>query len=245
MARPEVRLVCAKVIDRYPHVGSTGYHYLYGHVETDNLGADTQVSVVYSHKIGKQHWYEWKEEPAVCLNQHVSKTDYWGFRTRRVELFSPRGTVEFQFAIKYAVNGRTYWDNNGNKNYFLAAGETPHYPPLILPYGRVVLNEAHATRADDLGISFVGSIAVRSVSGKTEVKIVFTTDNWRSVREIYAKYATALYYGTEVEIWKFSTLVQENTTELRWAIAYMTQDGISWDNNFGKDYVLKVPGRIE
>ena len=91
----------------------------------------------------------------------------------------------------------------------------------------------------------MGEVAVRSVSGKTEVNIVFTTDKWRSVREIYATYATALHYRTEVEIWGFSTIVPENTTELRWAIAYTTEDGVCWDNNFGKDYLLKVPGRIE
>jgi hypothetical protein len=245
MARPEVRLIYAKVIDCYPYVGSTGFDYLFGHVEIDNLGANTQVSLVYSHKISKQHWHEWQEEAAVCLSPKESKTLYWEFRTQKVELFSPRGTVEFQFIIKYSVNEHIYWDNNGNNNYFLGAGETPHYPPLILPHGCVVLNKARATRASDIGIRFVGSIAVRSVSGKKEIKIVFTTDKWRSIREIYAKYAKALYYGTEIEIWEFSTIVQENTTEIRCAIAYLTEDGIYWDNNFGKDYILKVPGRLD
>ena len=73
---------------------------------------------------------------------------------------------------------------------------------------------------------------------------MFTTDNWRSVLEIDAKHTTDLHYGTEVEIWKFSTVVPENTAELRWAIAYTALDGVSWDNNFGKNYVLKVPGKI-
>ena len=27
-------------------------------------------------------------------------------------------SVGFEFAIKYEVNGQTYWDNNGGNNYF-------------------------------------------------------------------------------------------------------------------------------
>ncbi len=245
MAQPEVRVVCARVIARHPHVGSTGFHSLYGHVKTDNLGTDSQVSVVYTSRLAKQAWQEWREEAAVRLYQNEGKPDCWVFTSPRVELYSPRGTVEFQFAIKYEVDGRSYWDNNRNKNYFLAAGEAPHFPPIILPYGRVVLIEARAARADDLGISFAGSIAVRSAFGNKEVKLVFTTDNWGSVLETYASYATALHYGTEVEIWKFSTFVPDNTKELRWAIVYTTQSGMSWDNNFGKDYLLRLPGRID
>lgn len=80
-----------------------------------------------------------------------------------------------QFAIKYEVNGQTYWDNNNGQNYSVSR----------FNQSSTILGKPNVFRAyDDLyENTFSGSVYVKNSVYSKEVKIKYTTDNWNTIRK--------------------------------------------------------------
>lgn len=161
------------------------------------------------------------------------------------------------FALKYTVNGQTYWDNNNGANYkitpdggvLLAAGinvyNGPYYPGVPVNVG-----------TDNV---YTGYVTVRNLAPAKQVKVVYTTDGWATTQTASANYSpafwTAFYtagfpptaiskvanpnaYG--VEEWTYSLPVGATATQLHYAISYTVNGQTYWDNNFGRNYSVSL-----
>jgi len=80
---------------------------LFGYIEVANLGSNKQVSLVYQMDNG-----EWRELPATYHAPTHDNLEAWFFRTPNYTPSTLR-SIPIRFALKYTVNGVTYWDNNG------------------------------------------------------------------------------------------------------------------------------------
>ena len=146
-------------------------------------------------------------------------------------------TSNKKFAIKYTANGKSYWDNNGGKNYL---------------FGEFVFKRAIKISALDSGlymtgdcgnkkISLSGNMAVRHLGNPKKVGIKYTFDNWATSQTVDASY----YYpnpgsstdNTDIEVWWLSTPDYSPTKNRMEYVAYYTVNGKTyWDNNYGLNY---------
>ncbi len=157
------------------------------------------------------------------------------------------------FAIRYIVNGSTYWDNNGGANYHI--GLT--YSGTV--GGNVTLNNATAMRAVEAGGGFTvetswfqGDILVNNLAYSKRVGVVYSKDgglNWQTVNATYTgKLPGVAAPVAEVEVWTFRTPelnLDTSSSVFRFAVYLdVVNWGVTyWDNNFGQDYFLsKVAG---
>ncbi len=158
-------------------------------------------------------------------------------------------------AIRYSVNGQTFWDDNGGQNYRFAT-------VVMRTGGNVILNEATAKQSNEAGGGFVfatswleGDIYVNNLSFQKEVGVRLSVDgavSWQDRNAIYSGPATESNSigGTGVEVWKFKFKtpelnLDETSNEIRFAVFYqnLATGEVFWDNNFGQDYrVSKADG---
>ncbi|MNW58870.1 putative phosphatase regulatory subunit [compost metagenome] len=136
-----------------------------------------------------------------------------------------------QFAIKYEVNGQTYWDNNNGQNYSVSRFNE----------SSTILGKPNVFRAyDDLyENTFSGSVYVKNLVPSKEVKIKYTTDNWNTTREGFASYSIPANSDGSVEIWGFSfNNIDPSVTQIQYAISYTANGQTYWDNNYGNNYTV-------
>ena len=240
--REAVRLLHAKAVQVCPSAMGIGHAYAHGYVEVDNVAYEKQVWVRYSYKISKGLWTAWCDLPATYDGPSDHNYDRWHFITENVELYSPRGTVEYRFAAFCVVAGHTSWDNNGGNNYVVGVGENTLLPRVLLGHDQVILNNA-STALQNGKVIFDGSVTVRVHSKSPRVTVIYTCDAWVTIREISVSYAFSIH-GYSMEHWVFKAVLDSEVSEIRFAIAYATEEGTFWDNRFGADYSVAVPGKV-
>jgi hypothetical protein len=59
----------------------------------------------------------WQDLPLTYSSSIDANTDMWELNYCYVATVPSSQALGNQFAIKYVVNGQTYWDNNGGSNY--------------------------------------------------------------------------------------------------------------------------------
>lgn len=146
------------------------------------------------------------------------------------------------FAVYYTVNGTTYWDNNGGRNYTLAVGQDDAVlgrPAIANPLG--MRSRFPTDRVD-------GEVWVKNLSYTKTVKVVYTDSSWASTKEAKAYYKRT--YPSGVEAWAFSAPLAAGTLapQIQMAFYYSWIGGSAWDNNGGRNYVINsqnVIGRIQ
>jgi len=149
------------------------------------------------------------------------------------------------FVVKYEVNGDVYWDNNNSQNYSLGNHDgtmiADNSVDVSLEYAAMYSNNYNNTT------SFYGAIDIRNISYDKQVKVVYSTDNWETVKVLNAQYRPVIYpsysspiaspnaYG--VEKWDFRIDIDGRIDSVDFAISYDV-DGqqTKWDNNSGNDY---------
>jgi hypothetical protein len=170
----------------------------------------------------------------------VEKKDCWGDIFAEYKESMPGGFEKWivetnekfsKFAVKYQVDGRSYWDNNGGNDYRI-----PKYcDDFFVLTGcefPIVLGEslyAHHTL-------YVYS-AVQNLSIHKKVGIVYTTDNWKKCQNIFANHFWTMESG--VEVWKFDQHIAP-LNDIEFAL-FCTMNGVDyWDNNFYRNYIEKT-----
>lgn len=131
-----------------------------------------------------------------------------------------------KFAVKYEINGNTYWDNNGGKDYII-----PHCSDFFVLTGiefPVVLGE----------ISFVKNTLraytiVQNLSIHKKVGLVYSIDNWKNYSTIFAHHLRSVNSG--VEVWKISQHLPVSS-EIELALFCQMNGNDYWDNNFNRNY---------
>lgn len=185
-------------------------HNIY--IKVANLAYEKNVSVHYTFTDRNGTWYDEDAEYVTSLD-----SDYDIFKAT----ISGFGTV--QYSINYTVNGETYVDDN----------DGDFYSYQILGSASVCALRSHGITLSSYPIN----AAIRDYGTDKDVKVVYTTDNWATVKEASLSYS----YNTEedgVVVYRTYLNLEDatSTNDLEYAIAYTTNGVTYWDSNFGSNY---------
>ncbi len=218
--------------------------YAYGYVEVKNLAYQKTVVVHYTTSPGAST--PWKDQPATYVGPSLPGYEIWTFRLP-TEGFYAGGGLNTQLAIRLAVAGQTYWANNEGRDYRVAIGTRPTFPLVDLDGSDVVLRSV-----ETFGGRMVGKVTLKNLAYQKQVKIVWSTDSWKTVHESLASYAGSscgcMDYRdfNDLENWGFDVALPTGAKQVKLAVSYTPGSSSTiWDNNFGKDYTVAVPGRFD
>lgn len=189
-----------------------------------NLAFTKQVSI---H--GKQADGTWADLAAVYVGPADSGREIW----RAYEEINPGLHHDIEIAVKYVVNGVTYWDNNGGANYKLGRNDGS------MVVGRnVALYATEAVPAvPGPGYYILGNIDLKNLGPAKTVVVRYTTDNWQSSTNLNAAYKVGPN-ANGTETWTFSIANVATPPNLKFAVSYTVNGTTYWDNNFGPNYVM-------
>ncbi|GFO55853.1 hypothetical protein GMSM_28600 [Geomonas sp. Red276] len=233
MGQSAIRLKYVESDTFSPGGGITGVNNTIVAAKVENLAFAKDVALHYQQQDGT-----WSEAP---LSWQKNFNDYDDFILNDDQFYISR------FALRYSVDGETFWDNNGGADYRI----DEIHPNTV--GGNVVLNLATAHRGTEAGGGFVfttswvdGEIYLNNLSFNKKVGIRLTADDWGTFEDTFAGFAGIVPVAegvSEVEVWKFKTPelnLDESTPDFKFAIFYVDLDSgeTFWDNNFGRNYTL-------
>lgn len=214
-------------------------YWLSGRFEVSlaNLGTNKQAYIHLKQKDGS-----WADIPLTFNRAASVGRELWTY-----EIFSALPEIAnaadpYVFAIKYTVNGTTYWDNNNGANYtysknlgtVLFGGTNVYhgnYQPTYYGGGNYT--------------QFTGSVTVKNLAYSKQVKVLYTTNNWTTVKTAtanfyptywtnnYTQLSNPNYYGFEE--WTFALDVGA-ATSVDYVFQYTVNGQTYYDNNFGRNY---------
>ncbi|MCM0084414.1 CBM21 domain-containing protein [Geomonas sp. Red32] len=233
MGQSAIRLKYVESDTFSPGGGITGVNNTIVAAKVENLAFAKDVALHYQQQNGT-----WSEVP---LTWQKNFNDYDNFILNDDQIYIKR------FALRYSVDGVTFWDNNGGADYRF----DEIHPNTV--GGNVVLNLATAHRGTEAGGGFVfttswvdGEIYLNNLSFNKKAGIRLTANDWGSFEDTFASFAETVPVAegiSEVEVWKFKSPelnLDESTPGFKFAIFYTDLDSgeTFWDNNFGRDYTL-------
>lgn len=222
-----------KLIDSTITKGSYGFIGFRGAIEVENLGPVKTVSVHYTTDD-----ITWYNTNASYVGPTDSTHEKWSFNisTNTFTTDHPElKTMDYiKFAIRYDVNGQTYWDNNGTLNYF---NEWPvgNTISTILPHLNVLSSGGDVYSASS---TFGGQVLVKNLAYTKVVKILYTTNNWATTQTGYASFGNIVNYANDVEAWNYSFSV--SGTSVKYKIEYTVGGSTYVDDNYGNTYTAIV-----
>jgi hypothetical protein len=198
----------------YPSgTGSYNYKGMF-QIIVENLAYVKDVSVrakVYS---------TWQDIPATYVESLPNNLEIWS---------APASNNEDRFAVKYSVLGNTYWDNNDGGDYLFPKA----YDEFNAITGRqcpVILGEASIN-----GTQLVALVGIQNLAYTKTVGIVYTVDNWATVKTAYGSYYWTMSSG--LEVWRIQAGVGA-ASEVKLAVFYFVSGSQYWDNNFWRNYTV-------
>ncbi|OHD18638.1 MAG: hypothetical protein A2086_17045 [Spirochaetes bacterium GWD1_27_9] len=206
-------------------------------IEVENVSPTKEVILHYTETMTSDT--SWRDQQAVYLGKGIDNKDVFvaelGFASPGSSFFD----LNVIFAIKYSVNGTVYWDSNDGNNYKVAiAGRwnqnIPHY---ILKNSIIALSEANIS-----GSTLTGSIILKNLNYYKTIKVVYTTDGWKTSNEILAQYSGSNGIGDEM--WNFNSTLPTDSNNIEFVISYQYENQTIWDNNFGKNYKMTIPSNL-
>jgi hypothetical protein len=214
-----VQLVEARSSQCPPTSGCYRDTYLRGTVEVQNLAYAKSVGVAYKATYSGA----WATAQASYLAPSNGGKELWAFDVP---------VAATQFAVFYTVNGQTSWDNNGGADYHVA----PYAFDALLTYPAIT--EAQGMRSSD-GATLTGTVLVKNLSYEKTIQVVYTDDDWVTVKQAPA----AFYYTfpSGAEWWSYSLPVSASASEskIHMAFRYAHAGGEDWDNNYGHNYHVR------
>jgi maltose 6'-phosphate phosphatase len=151
---------------------------------------------------------------------------------------------DVEFALRYRVLGRDYWDNNDSRNYLSNADSG-----VLLGQTVRLLNLGFNPNLDAGQRYYPITVAVPHSLRPERVCIHWTTDNWRSTHvtpcffqrkhwDVWRKSSARNpnQYGTSVWI---SQINADDAFRVHYAINCETPSQTIWDNNFGQNYLAR------
>ncbi len=238
-AAAEVRLVKASSY-RTGHYGIPAVEREFL-IRVRNIAYDKVVAVHHSSAGGGA----WLDMPAEYLRPAGNGWELWRAQLGWNAMWGGDYPWQEAFAIKYGVEGQTYWDNGDGHDYRMAQ----HTGPMLGPGIHVLLEQATLYMNTFSGKSvFYGNLDVRNLAYEKQVEVVFSTDGWNTVQQLGAGYAGGYHpayaspiaapnaFGTER--WSFERELDYYAGSVEFAIAYTVDGQTYWDNNFGQNYVV-------
>ena len=206
-ATTKVQMYYLNTIPRYHN---SSLHEVY--VILDSNGANKQVTLHYEDEAGAT----WKDLNGEFVKNLNNGTEIWKIKLE--------DKTCLQYAIRYDVDGVTYWDNNNNNNYTFTNELGAANLKLNTPseYG---LNAEY----------YPINVTVKNLGYNKVVKVRYTQDNWATYMDKELSYSYANSDGTET--WGTTLNLDYNKRDqVHYAISYTVNGVTFWDNFFGDNY---------
>lgn len=238
-AANEIKLIKAESRSSYYH----GFSWEDGRFEAQLANLAYTKDVVVHVKKTDGTWYDYPMSYGYASgNNREVWTAPFSISYNGVNSLPDTGPV-IEFALKYTVNGVSYWDNNGGANYKVTRDAGSYLAPGV--------NVALAGYAASIPMSYGelgwGShVTVRNLAPNKVVKVVYTTDNWATTKTVNATYTAGSW------TWGYSYTPQPNTmgfeewdfrlpdvgigSTIKYAVSYTVNGQTYWDNNNGLNY---------
>jgi hypothetical protein len=245
LAANEVQLVAAySSVNSYRGISSQSSSY---HIYVQNLSSTKQVAVRYQKLNG-----EWAEMPAAYVRTLGDGRELWstsiGFCINNC-YGDPAQSTDVNFAVKYTVNGQTFWDNNGGSNYFLNKD------------GGYLITNGHNTFVPTTGavtrysfnnqLSYSGNIIIRNIAPGKAVKMFYSVNNWATQQSIDAVFVDPMTQPPYSripnpgqgggEIWSFYLQSLPEGQVLQYYFKYDVNGQTFYENNFGQNFKAPIP----
>jgi len=216
-----------------------------GRIEVANYSNSKSVGLVYN--IDNSGW---ETANAYYVSTLDNGRELWDFSLTLFE--DPYGEYPasrlVQFALFMDANGESYWDNNNNGDYFLSTwGGEQVYSNVVLGTQPLGVSYGHFGSVYPAGTVLTVSMDVKNLSYHKNLQLVYTTDNWATVKTAPAYFRSTLANGAER--WEASPVIDQYikgssnntyTEEVKFCVAYTVNGVTYWDNNKGENYTLKI-----
>ncbi len=212
-------------------------------VEVKNLAYNKNV--VISHKMADGSW---KDYTLNYISSTSNNTEIWGsditITNSNYVGETPSLLFADEFVARYEVNGTKYWDNNGGQNYKVGNLEGT--------FLRSDLNVSVDTYYSAIYNSYSNSnifsvqVDVRNISPTKLVSVVYTTDNWNTVKTAPLNFTPTLTVGARqwltspnrfgMERWIANIDIPKTIDAVKYAVVYKVNGVEYWDNNYEQNY---------
>ncbi|QUH28585.1 carbohydrate-binding protein [Vallitalea guaymasensis] len=211
------------------YYGNGGY-WATGKIAVKDLGENKNVVVHYT-----TDGDTWFDVSATYLKKSTDGYDIYTFKTPMVEW---NGFYYYKynwtFAIKYEVNGNTYWDNNYGQNYSVNISNFEYCQNIVLGKCKLLSESSYK----DVNNIFRGNVMVKDYNPNKIVTIRYTTDSWKTHKDVRA-YKSSYQPYSDMELWTFD--INEDAGVYEYAIKCEINGQTYWDNNFGDNYIYTHP----
>ncbi|MGE5446346.1 MAG: endonuclease/exonuclease/phosphatase family protein [Ignavibacteriales bacterium] len=205
----------------------------------ENLAYDKQVEVHWAGEDGV-----WRTLPAEYHSATGQSREIW---YAQAKFYLSEETLlpgDIEFALRYRVLGKEYWDNNYRQNYAINADSgvqvAQEVPLLNIEFNPML---QHGQQFYPI------TVAVRHSLQPKGVYIHWTTDHWESVhttpcffkrkhwdKTLWSNARNPNKYGYGIWI---SQIKVDDAYRVEYAIACETATRTIWDNNFGQNYLTR------
>jgi hypothetical protein len=188
-----------------------------GYIAIKNLAYTKTVIVHYS----LDNSSTWNDIAASYYKTNTDGYEVWHFKTPAISC------KNMKFAIKYVVNGQTYWDNNNANNYSLDAGNACFGKSFVAVKNASTYSVQSANNKE-----VSGAIVAKNVGNPKVIKIRYSTNNWSTYNEVNPYYLSDLGDNT----YSYFVFYIPKDAVAQYAICYSVNGIEYWDNNFSQNY---------
>ncbi len=212
-------------------------------VKVANLDYNKSVSVFHEKVDGS-----WEEIPLSFEANIDDQNEIWTGEYRYTA-YTQDKVYDDEFAIKYEVNGTTYWDNNDGNNYSIQEREIGGLfaqPDLNISVDADFAGLYPVFGSEGLRFSVIAD--VRNLDPNKQVEVVYTTDGWQTKQYLQLSYTPRWYSGYNyvlvspnqfgIERWTGAATVDSAVGEIEYAVVYRVNGQEYWDNNYGRNYIV-------
>ncbi len=188
-----------------------------GHYEVivKNVAYEKSVSIWTNHAA-------WAAIPAEFEESLPGKLEKW---------IAPASEAQHDFAVKYFVDGKEFWDNNNSLNY--KAPQVMGGFSVITGKEFPIVHGASSLINSKLRVH----AAVQNLGDQKEVGLIYSTDKWETFKTLKADYSWTMQSG--IEVWLVEQSLSTDS-DVEFALFYKVNDQQYWDNNFSHNYCLSA-----
>jgi len=198
----------------------------------DNLAYTKRVEVVWAGQDGV-----WRTLPAWFHSASGRHKEFWQAKATFTAAPGAKLPGDVQFALRYEVCGKEFWDNCRGRNY------CSHFDSGIrLAENHSLLNVAFDPQLDLAQKLAPISVAVDQALRAESVTVHWTTDDWRIAHATSCHLTSGRPPGRAenpnrygVEVWK-GFLNVDQCQRLQYSICCEAGGQALWDNNRGRNY---------
>lgn len=249
-AAPAQKIKLIKTWSVYAYVYSGLYN------KQRNFYAEVAKSA-YPRKVFVQHKMAdgtWQDFPMKYMRPAAATYDIWYLEDGYSGTGGTSSHQDYadEFVLRYEVNGKTYYDNNNSLNYHVGLCDGMYLRDGLYvsaeTFHSYLVKYSTATYAN-----FYVEADVKNLAYSKEVKVVYSTDNWQTSNSVPLSFIQHYAVSDFVVIpnpnifnnekWSVYLNLPGNARYVDYAISYKVNGTEYWDNNYGKNYRIKVENR--